>query len=488
MADTTIRPPVVPLQPGAFSGIDASALAGLNVLRGRPVLALLGASAGGIPNVPMYFSDLQALKSVLRSGPLFDCARFAMQAGALPVCVVRAGVPIQGVLALAGATSAPVTLTSRDYGVWTTGIKATVGANNLVTITYLDPNGITFTETYAVGSAATPQNIVDAINGVTPGFTASQYVTASVTAGTAPLTVAAVAPLASGSDGSALSGTDWTNALKVIETEDVQMVAVATGDATVHAQASTHCDAMSTTLARHERRFVGGAVLAESTAAQVTRMASLRSRRVQLIYPGLVDLDGNGAQKTYDPFYAAARVAGQHCALPDPATSLTHAPVGGMDVERKLSTIQGGDVDTLLAAGVSPITPKPGGGLWLVDSLSGYNTDDIFRDFHKIGAADEVARRSRAALEDAFTGKKSLENTSGDVQTLASATLQKLKDETVIRAFLPAQVAAGATPKDYLVTLPVMLPDTVKFIYISVALQPASTLKSLPAINDSVLA
>jgi hypothetical protein len=255
----------------------------------------------------------------------------------------------------------------------------------------------------------------------------------------------------------------------------------ATGDATVHAQVDAHCVAMSTTLARKERVGVYGAVLGESVAQQVTRISALRSRRLQLVYPGMVDFDINGVLKTWDPFYAAAKAAGDHAALPDPATPLTHADFDAVDVEVKLSTIQGGAVDQLLAAGVTPITPKPGGGLWYVDSLSGYNTDDTFRDFHKIRTADEVSIRLRTALEEEFVGKKSLDNSAAEIARLSNDELGQMVNGQLLRRVQPVTVAQGSSGKDYLVTAPVMLPDTTKFIYISVALQPVTVLAAQPA-------
>ena len=141
-----------------------------------------------------------------------------------------------------------------------------------------------------------------------------------------------------------------------------------------------------------------------------------------------------------------------------------------------LSTIVGGALDTLLSAGVTPIAAKPGGGFWVVDSLATYTTDDTFRDFHKIRSADFIAQTVRTRLEAAFVGTKNLAGSQQSIAASAAAVCRELQDEEVIRAFQTPIVQQGATPTTYNVSLPVMLVDTTKFIYITLALQPSSTL------------
>lgn len=483
MADTTVRFPYAPIQPGAYSIVDTSALQRAAAAPFPPVVAIVGDTTGGKPNTPLFFSDAQAAKNVLRSGGALDMARLAVAGGAARVCVVRAGTGVlQSSKALTGATSSPVTLTSIDYGAWTTNIKVTVTATNVVTISYVDVRGVTFTETFNGGASATPQSLVDLINGKVATQPASAFVTATVTAGTLPLTPTAISPLATGSDGSALAAGDWTTALTALETQDVDIVVAATGDATVHAQVQTHCNAMSTVSARKERTTVIGGVAGETTAQAISRAAAIPDRRVQLVYPGASLVDDTGNLKAYAPYQVAAYVAGMHAGLPDPATSLVHARMPGvLDIETRLSTIAGGAVEQLLGAGVTPITPAPGlaGGFWVVDSLATYLADPDFRDFHKIRTADTVARRLRLRLEDKFVGGKSLEGTAGEIATEATAELNDQLTERLIRAFLKPTVAQSPTnSRAYLVQAPVSIPDTTKFILLTVALQPPGSVAS----------
>ncbi len=484
MPDASLRFPFNPIQPGAYSAIDASSLQSGERGPLSPITAHVGDAKGGTPNTPLYFRDPQTLRNVLRSGDAFTGARLSLLGGAPVVCVVRAGSGITSASsALAGATGAPITLTALDAGAWTNSIKRTVEADNKVTVSYTDPNGVTYREVFALGAAATPQQIVDAINGKNATVAASAYVKAAVTTGTMPLTASAEANLAGGADAGSFVAGDWTNALSALETEDVSIVVPATGDSTVHAQVQTHCEAMSTPAARKERTMVVGGTAGETPIAQVTRMGALRKSRSQLVYPGVSLFDENGTLTAYPPFHYAALVAGMHCGLPDPATSLTHQRVPIVDVERRLSTIAGGDLDRLLTAGVTPTAPAPGTGFWIVDSLSGYNTDESFRDFHKIRTADECARRLRVRLEDLFVGRKSLDGSPGDLADEANAELVDQVSEELLRAYQPVTVTARDA-RTFLVTAPVMLPDTVKFVLLTVALQSPNTLSTAAPAGD----
>jgi hypothetical protein len=477
MPDTTINPAINPLQPGAYSVIDASALIDAERPTLRPVPAIIGTCLGGKPNTPLYFRGPGPLKQALRGGIAYDVARFAFAGGAERVCVMRVGNAItQSTKNLAGATGNPITLTSIDYGSWTTGIKVAVAANNLVTITFTDTLGTTYTETFACGAGATVQDIADFINGKKYGVPASQFVTAATAAGTLPLSVLASTALAGGTDGLTPANGDWTTGLAALETEDVSIVVPATDNATIHALALAHANNMSVPQARKERTVLTGGIVAETPATALARMTgSLLDKRFQLVYPGMYEFDANGNLALYDPFYAAGKLAGLHCALEDPAYSLAHKTFPAIDIERRLSTIQGGDVDSLLAAGVTPIAPKPGGGFWIVDSLSGYRTDDTFRDFHKIRSADFVAQYSRTILEGRFVGAKSLAGTIQSIQAVANQICADLQAQEIIRAFQTPVITPGANTRTYNVSLPVMLVDATKFIFVTVALQPSST-------------
>jgi hypothetical protein len=215
--DSLFRPPFSAVQPGAYSAVDASALQGGDQPT-APFLVIVGAAFGGQPNVLQRFRDPQALKNRLRSGAGYDCARFAMGAGANPIGFMRAGS-----IDLAGRPRAAER--RRDDG----------GHADVARLRRVDEqhqghrrreqqhhDQLHRRERHhlqrglRLGAGATNQNIADAINGKKLGYNASQYVSATVGAGAAPLAVLAQTPLAGGSDGtsSALQAGDWTSACR----------------------------------------------------------------------------------------------------------------------------------------------------------------------------------------------------------------------------------------------------------------------------------
>lgn len=473
--DTAVHFPIQPLQPGAYSALDASALHQRPSGVGQPVPAIIGDCKGGTPNAAQYFTDPQAMRNILRSGPAYDAARLALKS-CPRVAVVRGGAPVASSSALAGTGGTAVTLTALDAGTWTNGIKRIVEANNKVTISFTDPvTGVVYKEVFDMGAGATAAQIVAAINGKNPTINGSRFVTAAAGAGTAPLTVAASAALAGGADAGAFQAGDWTACLTVLESEDVSIVVAATSDNTVHALVDAHCTALSTPSARRERTQLFGGAWGETDAATIARAAALRGARSKIVFPGIVDLNDAGVATNYDPFLFAALTAGMHCGLADPATSLVHADVPVLDVERRLSTVAGSSVDLLLAAGVSPAVPKPGGGIWFVEDLSTYILDDIFRDFIKIRSADESARRLRTRLEGNFTGGKTVAGTPTEIRQDAMSELDDQVVAQLIQGHLPVTVAQDPNRRSQMiVTAPVQLIDTQKFILITLALQPAA--------------
>lgn len=474
MSPVTTRLPFFPIQPGVYPYINTSALEGPGGRPAQPITAIVGPCLGGKPNEALYFQSPQALESVLRGGPAYDCARFNLSASGYQVCVVRPGSPLPGKLELSGATGHPVELVAKEYGSWTNAIQVTVLAKNVIVVQYTDPTGVVYKETFEPGESATAAQVIAAINEGTGGYP-SQWVTAVSKTGTMPLTAASVKSLTGGTDELEPEAEAYTNALKVLEPEPISIVVAATGTASVHAQVQTHCDNMSAPLARHERTFVFGGAVGETTGQTITRATNLKDKRGQLVYPGGYDYSTSGNLTLYDPFYMAARVAGMHCAQPDVAIALTHQQIEIVAPERKLSSVQGSDLDQLLTAGVTPIAPSvTPGSYWLTDDLSTWTSTEYFKDFHKIRTADYVGQEARFRLEPKFVGAKILDGSVNDVKVAAEQFLESLQLEGIIRAWLPPTVTY-VEPRTFLLGMPVLIPETLKFIPVQVALQPAAT-------------
>lgn len=487
-SDFVAKPPYNVVQPGAYSAVDASLVSSPNLLAGRPLPLVLGTALGGQPDTPLYFQSASQLLQVLRGGPGYDVARFVFDGGAPQVGFVRVGNSVtQAFLALAGASGTCVTLTAQGWGSWANSIEITVGTGPTIYLNYTDALGVQYTEVWNFTGVSGLTNAIIAagINGQLYGYNASNFVTAVAGSGTLPMPSILAVPLAGGTDGLSPVAGDWTNGLSAIETEQVDIIIPATGDSTVHAQVQTHCQNLSVPNARHERVAVFGGVLGESVAQVITRIGNLRSARSEVAYPGLYDYNAAGTLTLYDPFYQAGKLAGMWCAQPDVATSLLHQEVPIVGAEVDLSTVQGGAIDQLLQAGVTPIAKKPGGGYWVVDALTGYNQPDgIFRDMVKTRSADYVAQYARVNLEQQFVGSKKLAASQASIQQSALQILDTLLAQQIIQAFLQPVVTPGPNVNSWSVGLPVMLIDTTKFIFITEQLQPSSTVQGSTTTAD----
>lgn len=486
--DFQTRPNTNVVQPGAYSAVSATELTEPSPNTG-PIPAIIGTATGGPPAEPLYFSSASTLQAVLRSGPAYDGARFALNAGVQQVCVVRVGKEVkQGKLELEGASGKLVTLTSIGYGTWVNSITVAVEAGPIVVLKYTDALGNVYKETWNFEKleAKKPTNahIAEAINGQLFGYPASNFVTAAAGAGTGELKTAAAAALTGGGE-EAPEAANWTKGLEALETQEISIIVPMTAEETVHAQVSEHCTIMSASNARKERTFIFGGATGESApgASQskktIERIEALHTARGQIACPGMYQFNPKGELTLYAPFYRAAMYAGMHCALPDVATSLCHKETPEVGPEVNYSTVQGGPLDQLLLAGASPAAPKPGGGTWIVDSLSTSNeAAGYFRDFHKTRSADYVAHFVRNYLEVNFTGRKTLNGTAEAIEGKAELALKDLLAAQIIRAYKKPTVEPGPTTgaivtssNSYQVALPVVLIDADKFIFLTVALQ-----------------
>jgi hypothetical protein len=121
---------------------------------------------------------------------------------------------------------------------------------------------------------------------------------------------------------------------------------------------------------------------------------------------------------------------------------------------------------------------RPGGRLSATSTRSRATVADLsFRDFHKIRTADYTARQLRSRLEAEYKGQKNTGNFIDRVRTSANAILNELVAREILVGHNPADASADpATGTITYVQAPVVLPDTNKFILLTVALQPASAL------------
>lgn len=465
--------------PGTYATVNAQTLAESAFAEGQPIPAFIGTAGGGEPNKALFFGSPGAAQAVLKSGKLYEGISAAFRSGVPVVCAVRVAKEAkQAKLELeAKGTGKALTIKSRDYGEWTNNIKITITSGPILKVSYTDELGNVYKQEWKLKAEMTNTELAKAINGEKSPYQASPLIVAEAGVGTEGLKEASETALSGGANGTSVEATNWTEGLKPLETQQVSIIVPCTSEASVHAQVAAHCEAMSTPQAKHRRTAVYGGAKGETEEQQATRMGNLPYSRAQLVWPGIELPNSSGENQVYDPWVFACLIAGMHCATPDVATSLVHAYLPILGLEKELSSAAGGALETLLANNVTPATKAPGGGYWLVDDLSGYNlANGVYRDFIKQRTADAFAEGLEASVRS-FIGKKTLTSEAESIKARA-ASYAKSQVNRLIIAYQEPTVNPGPSQAPYVtpensfeLVVPVQLMGTSKFIFIGVNLQ-----------------
>jgi hypothetical protein len=232
------------------------------------------------------------------------------------------------------------------------------------------------------------------------------------------------------SAGIALTGigqTDWSDALDLLKTEDVQLISCVSYAPAVWASLSTHCSYMSG-VGRSERigfcggfgsdggvyqnglgRWVGSTNINNSIDYMLSQAQSLNTDRMAYCGPGFKAYDENGILITYNGAYTAALVAGMFAGS-DPATAMTHKSIKVYGLEYNLKWA---DLDRLLEGGILPLEYDPGHAYRVCQSITSWLRDDKYnrRGVSVRRTADYVARQVRDRLDRDFVGTKGTKTT-----------------------------------------------------------------------------
>jgi hypothetical protein len=283
--------------------------------------------------------------------------------------------------------------------------------------------------------------------------------------------------LAGGSDGSIVpTSTDWTNALQAATAIDCSVIAVATGDATIHAMLQAHVDFMSTMQQARERVAIVGGVAGETTTQAIARANNLRDPRFGLVYPGIVDTDitlSSSAPVTLDPWLVAAQLGGMFCGL-GIREALTNKYISASGLEVFLSQ---SDQQTLLLSGIIPLVYQVNKGYRVLHSISTWTADTNFRrnELSTMRSSDFLVKTVRTAA-NSLIGQIVDPQLLSRVKSVVSSSLQGLWDNGVIvgDAFNPAyrKVAVSGAGDTVNVQFEVSIAIPANYILITASLQP----------------
>ena len=273
------------------------------------------------------------------------------------------------------------------------GFTATASPGNSTTyaLNGLDSVATADVKTALYTATANLQAVIDWLNsGAQPYVVATRPATAGL-----PPALIGWTYLAGGT-ATAPATADWTNALSMLQGEDVQWVVALSGDPAIHAAVDAHVQYMSTVGQRERRAFVGPVVGTALSAVEALPLA-IDSDRTAMVWPGYYDYDVNGILTLYDPFYSAALLAAGFAGLsPGETMSNKTLTVRGLEVTVRNPT----DTDALINAGVCALE-MTSAGYKVVRAISTWLVDDKFDKVEvSCGAATDYAVRSwRTALD-----------------------------------------------------------------------------------------
>jgi len=216
---------------------------------------------------------------------------------------------------------------------------------------------------------------------------------------------------------------DWTDALTLLQAEDVQWLAACSGDASIRAMVDAHCLYCTNTL-RKERRAVLGTGLATSDADAILAAKSLNSKRSSLVHIGHYQYNAVSGLLELRPAYMTAVLIAAGFAGMDPGNAMSNKTLKVQGLERKL--LNPTDTDKLLLGGVLPVEDTPQ-GYKVTQSITSWLGDGnyVSREQSCGFALDYTVRASRDAL-DVLRGQKQGPLLLSRAVALTETTLKQL--------------------------------------------------------------
>lgn len=248
--------------------------------------------------------------------------------------------------------------------------------------------------------------------------------------------------LSGGSEGKVPAS--WVDYFDMLSRYDIRYIVPLTSDDYIMAECQEHVKEMSETFGL-ERRAIFGTDNGKTVSEACTIARNLSNGRVQLVYPGIYDLDDNGDTVLYPGYILAAAFAGRVSALPD-GESATQDVFRMAGIEKELDPVN--DIPQLLAAGVVTFEFKISTNsvddsyVQCVQDITTSHDDDILQVERAVGiTADNINRAIRKALSGLTIGRKTITGGLTTVYNTVVSILENKRDkEEVIVAFKDVNV------------------------------------------------
>jgi hypothetical protein len=206
---------------------------------------------------------------------------------------------------------------------------------------------------------------------------------------------------ASGTDGTYSSG-DWTAALLVLESENVNFIATPNVTSSVWSAISAHVTSMCSPTKKKERQFIVGNDWGTADAQRITDATTLNNQYGMYVVNGFTQYDVNGVVQQYGAGYTGCLLLGIACssAINMPLTAKT---LRVLSLESKLSQTR---MENLLTNGCCVINYDANGLPKVIRQLNSYQTDNlILNEWSSVREINFVSLDLRNYLQSLYIGQ-----------------------------------------------------------------------------------
>jgi|GEM_PF-801670 len=255
--------------------------------------------------------------------------------------------------------------------------------------------------------------------------------------------------LTGGSEGSETS-IEHTNALIVLEQEDVQCVGTTSEDYAIHSLYKTHVEAMNAVDGKRERQFILGALKGETLSGAISQAKVLNSKGNAFCLGQFKDYDINGTEIEWGSVFYAAKMIGQFAAL----DIIQPHTFKGFNATELTTVLSNPEKEEAIKNGVWVPEVSPQGTFRTVRSITTYQQDNlIWNEFSMSRTVLFVSRDFRNYMEVLFVGKAGDTTLIQSMQTLGSAKLDTYRNDDNFFVDNPNPGWDGRAWKDLRITI-----------------------------------
>lgn len=221
---------------------------------------------------------------------------------------------------------------------------------------------------------------------------------------------------------------DWLDALDVLKSEDIQIIATPSTDPDVHSIISDHCTEMSTVTKKRERTFWAGMPEGTSIEAGIAEAKSLNTDLGSVVITGAnANSPFTGAAEDISPALLSCKCAGMEAAL-GVSNPLTNKVIKVNAFSKKYTD---SELDKMIAGGVVPFGVSEDGQLVCIRAITCYQGDSLIRNERSMTRAVLYMDRDLRKAYARRTGSNSAPSESEIIQILLNKGKEWYRDDLV---------------------------------------------------------